>query len=39
MMYFQVQDKITQFQGENSEIQSGSLDCCLIALDWLKVVD
>ena len=32
MVYFQVQDKITQVQGEKSEIQSGPLYCYLIAL-------
>ena len=32
MVYFQVQDKITQVQGEKSEIQSGPLYFCLIAL-------
>ena len=33
MVYFQVQDKITQVQGEKSDIQSSPLDCYLIALD------
>ena len=32
MVYFQVQDKITQVQGEKRKIQSGPLYCCLIAL-------
>ena len=37
MMYFQVQDKITQVQGEKSEIQSSPLDCYSIPLNQLKV--
>ena len=37
MVYFQVQDKITQVQSEKSVIQSGSLDCYLIAVQFLSI--
>ena len=38
MVYFQVQDKITQVQGEKSDIQSSPLDCYLIALDYSRLL-
>ena len=37
-MYFQVQDKITQVQGEKSEIKSSPLDCySIVALDCCSI--
>ena len=38
MVYFQVQDKITQVQGEKSDIQSSPLDWYLIALDSSRLL-
>ena len=37
MVYFQVQDKKTQVQDEKSELQSGSLNFCLIPLNRSEV--
>ena len=39
MVYFQVQDKKTQVQDEKSELQSGSLNFCLIPLNRSEVAN